>query len=156
MHVDAKAATCAANGNIEYWYCDVCGMAWLNAECTMNTNLRAVITPATGEHTYDDEYDADCNVCGDIREVPEKPVDDIVYGDANGDGDITADDVILLQQFLAEWEVELNETGADANGDGDITADDVILLQQYLAEWDVTLGPAEENKVFNDGELTIW
>ena len=25
------------------------------------------------DHTYDDEYDADCNVCGGVREVPEKP-----------------------------------------------------------------------------------
>ena len=69
VHVEAKAATCAENGNIEYWYCDVCGMAWLDAACTLNTNLRAVITPATGEHTYDDDYDADCNACGYIREV---------------------------------------------------------------------------------------
>ena len=69
VHVEAKAATCAENGNIEYWYCDACGAAWLNAECTLNTNLRAVILPATGEHTYDDVRDADCNVCGAIREV---------------------------------------------------------------------------------------
>lgn len=31
--------------------------------------------PATGDHTYDDEYDADCNVCGAVREVPERPVE---------------------------------------------------------------------------------
>ena len=27
------------------------------------------------EHEYDDEYDADCNLCGEIREVPEKPIE---------------------------------------------------------------------------------
>ena len=68
-HVAAKAATCSAMGNLEYWFCDVCGMAWLNAACTLNTNLRAVITPATGEHTYDDEFDTDCNHCDYIREA---------------------------------------------------------------------------------------
>ena len=26
------------------------------------------------EHEYDDEYDADCNICGELREVPEEPV----------------------------------------------------------------------------------
>ena len=96
----------------------------------------------TPDHTYDDEYDADCNVCGDIREVPEKPpVGGIVYGDANGDGVIDGLDEILLAQYLAEWDVELNMDAADANGDGVIDGLDEILLAQYLAEWNVTLGP---------------
>ncbi len=151
IHVEAKAATCAANGNIEYWYCDVCGMAWLNAECTQNTNLRAVITPATGEHTYDDEYDADCNVCGDIREVPEKPVE-IVYGDADGDGEITSLDVLVLQQYFAGYDATLDVTAADADGDGEVTSLDVLVLQQYFAGYDVTLGP-EQGPQFNDTEL---
>ena len=29
------------------------------------------------DHTYDDDYDADCNVCGVLREVPEKPTPDL-------------------------------------------------------------------------------
>ena len=69
IHVEAKAATCTEMGNIEYWYCDACGMAWLDEACTMNTNLRAVKLAATGEHTYDNEFDADCNVCGGVRDV---------------------------------------------------------------------------------------
>ena len=146
--VEAKDATCAENGNLAYWYCDVCGFAWLDAECTLNTNLRAVVLPATGEHTYDDEYDADCNVCGETREVPEKPVE-IIYGDANGDGIIDTLDEVLLSQYLAEWDVELDEAAADANGDGIIDTLDEVLLSQYLAEWDVTLGPT----TFNDGVL---
>ena len=50
-HVEAKAATATENGNIEYWYCKDCGYAWLDAACTKNTNLKAVILPATGETT---------------------------------------------------------------------------------------------------------
>jgi hypothetical protein len=73
IHVVAKDATCNENGNIEYWYCELCGQAWLDELCHMNTNLKAVILPATGEHVYDDKYDADCNVCGTIREVEPKP-----------------------------------------------------------------------------------
>ena len=45
--VAAKAPTCTEIGNIEYWYCDVCGAAWLDAECTMNTNQMAVKLGAT-------------------------------------------------------------------------------------------------------------
>ena len=69
LHVEALAPTCVAAGNIEYWYCDVCGMAWLDAECIQNTNLRAVKLAATGEHSYTDDFDTTCNVCGDVRDV---------------------------------------------------------------------------------------
>ena len=48
-HVAAKAPTATENGNIEYWYCKDCGYAWLDEYCTKNTNLKAVILPATGE-----------------------------------------------------------------------------------------------------------
>lgn len=61
-------------------------------------------------------------------------------GDANGDGDITGLDVIVLRQYLAGWEVSPDMSGADANGDGDVTGLDVIVLRQYLAGWDVQLG----------------
>ena len=154
IHVEAADATCVANGNIEYWYCDACGMAWLDAECTKNTNIKAVKLPATGEHTYDDDYDADCNVCGDIREVPEEPVD-IIYGDADGDGEITLTDASLLGQYLNGWDVTLDEVAADADGDGEITLTDASLLGQYLNGWDVVLGPANP-PLFNDGELGEW
>ena len=39
------------------------------------------------EHEYDDEYDADCNLCGEIREVPDKPIEyagDIVVSTVEG------------------------------------------------------------------------
>ena len=139
VHAEAKAPTCAENGNIEYWYCDVCGAAWLNAECNRNTNLRAVVLPATGEHVYDDEYDADCNVCGGVREVPEKPVE-VAYGDLNGDGNINNRDLALMQQFLNGWDVTPDEAAADVNGDGNINNRDLAMLQQFLNGWDVTLG----------------
>ena len=50
-YVAAKAATATENGNIEYWYCKDCGYAWLDSFCTKNTNLLAVVLPATGETT---------------------------------------------------------------------------------------------------------
>ena len=30
---------------LEVWFCPDCGQAWLDAECTRNTNLKAVILP---------------------------------------------------------------------------------------------------------------
>ena len=86
IHADAVAPTCNAMGNIEYWYCDVCGMAWLDEACTLNTNRFAVILPMAEEHTYTNEYDIDCNVCGAERSVV-APVIDVklsISEDVNG------------------------------------------------------------------------
>lgn len=65
-HMAAKEPTCTETGNIEYWYCVNCGMAWLDESCTLNTNLKAVVLPMI-EHTYSGVCDTDCNVCGGIR-----------------------------------------------------------------------------------------
>ena len=59
-HVEAKAATCTENGNIEYWLCEACGQAWLDADCTQNTNVLAVVLPAA--HNF---ADGKCTVCGE-------------------------------------------------------------------------------------------
>ena len=61
-HVEAKDATCVEDGNIEYWYCEACGQAWLDEACTLNTNVKSVILPALG-HT-DANYDGKCETCG--------------------------------------------------------------------------------------------
>lgn len=60
---------------------------------------------------------------------------DSVIGDVNSDGEVTIDDVTLLQKYLAE-NSELSETQislADVNGDGDVMIDDVTMIQKYLA-----------------------
>ena len=158
-------------------YCDLCGAkkgglsigvshTYDNA-CDGDCNVCGE-TRNAADHVYDDEYDADCNVCGDVREVPEKPVGDVIYGDANGDGEISTLDATLLSQYLAGWDVTLNEVAADANGDGEISTLDATLLSQYLAGWDVTLGPdsgsepepdpdpepePDSDDGYNDGEL---
>ena len=60
--IEETAPTCGEDGMTVY-ACTICGEEF------------AEPIPATGEHTYDDEYDADCNVCGDLRDVPEKPIE---------------------------------------------------------------------------------
>ena len=64
----------------------------------------------------------------------------VLFGDVNSDGKVNGKDSILLAQYLAEWEVQINLNAADVNGDGRVNGKDSILLAQYLAEWDVTLG----------------
>lgn len=93
LHVEAKeAVSCIEFGNKEYWRCDSCNTVWLDADLRRQSNMKSVQTAgpcvsdspackdgvcvncglpcaAEAEHTYDNVCDADCNTCGDIREV---------------------------------------------------------------------------------------
>lgn len=112
--------TCGNDG-VKTYTCSICGDIYTEA------------IPATGDHTYNHICDPDCNVCGAVREVP-------TPGDGDGDGKITTRDVALMQQYLAGWDVTLNETAGYADGEERVTTRDVALLQQHLAGWDVILG----------------
>ena len=130
--------------------------AWapcLEGECSYGCGLTY---PATAEHVdadgddycdtcwnhlahIDEDGDGYCDTCW--SEMPEEPPVEIVYGDADGDGEITLLDANLLNQYLSDWDVTLDEAAADADGDGEITLLDANLLNQYLSDWDVVLGP---------------
>ena len=61
-HVEAKAATCTEDGNIEYWACSDCGTAWDNAECTgMPYNRFTVIVPAGHADANEDGVCPNCD-----------------------------------------------------------------------------------------------
>ena len=60
------------------------------------------------------------------------------FGDINADGDTSARDVALLQQYLAGWDVTVDSVSADLNGDGEVTVRDLAIIQQYLSGWEVT------------------
>lgn len=59
------------------------------------------------------------------------------FGDANADGSATIKDVILLQKYLANWDVTVDPVLADVNKDGGVNVKDVIVLQKLLANWEV-------------------
>ena len=75
------AATCGANGVMTYT-CSVCGDSYTEAIL------------ATGEHTYDNACDADCNVCGGTRQVG-----DHTYDNAN---DTTCNECGAVRQIAAQ------------------------------------------------------
>ena len=68
-HVEEKTVVCgdAENGNIEYWYCTVCGYAWLDEACTLNTNLQAVKLPIDHNIEYVAAKAATCFELGNIE-----------------------------------------------------------------------------------------
>ncbi|MDQ2087460.1 cellulase family glycosylhydrolase [Herbivorax sp. ANBcel31] len=69
-------------------------------------------------------------------ETPDPPpVDDIMYGDINGDGVIDTTDYTLMSRYILELTDSLpNMEAADLNGDGRIDSTDATLLQRYILE----------------------
>ena len=65
---------------------------------------------------------------------------DYVVGDIDGDGEVSDWDAILLNRYLAGWNVEIILKAADIDGDGEVSDWDAIVLERYLAGWHVTLG----------------
>lgn len=59
QHFEAVEATCAKDGNVEYWYCPDCG-EYLDSHNSVLTQEDLVVK-ATGEHEF---VDGVCSVCG--------------------------------------------------------------------------------------------
>ncbi|MBR1483542.1 MAG: dockerin type I repeat-containing protein [Ruminococcus sp.] len=77
------------------------------------------------------------------------PRETCILGDANGDGEITVDDVTTIQRHVAEMQL-LNGAAlvaADVNSDGTVTIDDATMVQRYLAEYEVD-APIGEPKYY--------
>lgn len=63
----------------------------------------------------------------------------VISGDVNFDDVVNMKDIVLLQQYLNNWGVEINTDASDVNNDGVINMKDIVLLQQYMNGWDVEL-----------------
>lgn len=86
------------------------------------------------------EFDSDVNTTfkNGNSTVYFSSVGQFTYGDLNADGSVNAVDAVILAQYLADWNLGLDENAvaaADVFYDGRINAADAVLLAQYLAEW---------------------
>ena len=66
---------------------------------------------------------------------PAKPLP----GDADGNGKRNIKDVMLIQQAIVGWKVNINISACDVNGDSKVDIRDVMLIQQAIVGWNVTL-----------------
>lgn len=66
-------------------------------------------------------------------------VKDHYPGDMNKDAKINMKDIVLLQQYINKWKVDLTADVADINGDSKVNMKDVVLLQQFVNGWEVEL-----------------
>ena len=64
----------------------------------------------------------------------------IIYGDVNGDGEVTRNDLLRLAKHFSGYTVEIDETASDVNGDGEVTRHDLLRLAKYFSGYSVTLG----------------
>ena len=78
-----------------------------------------------------------CEECGQelIRQYMPKEIP----GDISGDGKLNNKDASRLFQYLAGWDVDVDESALDVNGDGKVNNKDATRLFQYLAGWDVEI-----------------
>lgn len=60
-------------------------------------------------------------------------------GDANDDGEVTTRDAALIMQWIAGFDVTINEANANCNGDDEVTTRDAALIMQWIAGFDVEL-----------------
>ena len=87
----------------------------------------------------DSAQEEDTDIGVDVEDLPEVDVA-VIYGDANGDGEVNTQDASRILQYCAGWDVAIDAAAADANGDGDVNTQDASRILQYCAGWDVTLG----------------
>ena len=64
---------------------------------------------------------------------------DRLAGDANEDGDVTTTDARLIMQWIAGYDVTINEANANCNGDSEVTTGDARTIMQWIAGYDVVL-----------------
>ncbi len=81
-----------------------------------------------GQEHYN--WDIEALIVGDGSRFP---------GDADDNGKVNTDDVLLMLQYIQGEKPEIKLTNAEVNGDGRVNYDDALRVMQYLAGWDVAL-----------------
>lgn len=66
-------------------------------------------------------------------------VADVICGDVDGNGTVTAIDNAILARYFAKWkgydESKVDLSAADVNGDGRVTVLDNVILSRHIAKW---------------------
>ena len=161
---NALTLTNTSNGSLFDSFTPGKNFMWDSANNVTADGTLATFTFNVSENAEKGDYSISVTVRSCVNEAGEDitlnvvggkiSVIDFKYGDANGDGIINMKDVVLLRQYIANYDYDTNTSsvtvtpGADANGDSKIDMKDVVILRQYIANYDydtdtstVVLGP---------------
>ncbi|MBR5410676.1 MAG: dockerin type I repeat-containing protein [Clostridia bacterium] len=147
VKTDEVPATCGADGTKAYYTCSICGKKFSDAAGKHEIAVPETI-PATGKHTWDKgeitvkptATDAGvktftCLVCGATKTEPVPPgtgEDELLLGDVDNDGKVTASDARLALRGAVGLESYAPDSrsfkAADVNLDNQLTAADARLI----------------------------
>ena len=97
VKIEEKLATCTEDGNIEYWYCDVCNKYFSDAELTNEISIDKTVIPAKGHKlTKVDEKKPTMDAVGNI-EYWYCDVCDKYFSDEKAEHKITLEDTIIAK-----------------------------------------------------------
>lgn len=105
----------------------------------VNKNVKKGNYPITLTYDRDNVFNASFTNVEFSVDNGEIAVIDYISGDVNGDTKVNMKDIVLLQQYLNGWGVEIDINAANVNADASVNMKDIVLLQQYLNGWNVTL-----------------
>ena len=123
-----------------------------------NLTFEVKSSSPVGETIISIEYDADNVFNSRFENIEFNTTNGIVSvieyipGDVNSDNVINMKDIVLLQQYLNDFPVDIDESASDVYFDKAINMKDIALLQQYLNDYEVELGNPKDNK--NDAVVT--
>ncbi len=104
-----------------------------------SVNSQGIINGISAGNAIITVVSSDGSVSSEINVMIISTGESILVGDVDGDGELTDWDAIVLNRYLAGWEVEIDLAKSDTDGDGELTDWDAIVLERYLAGWDIEL-----------------
>lgn len=117
-------------------------LCWLKADGTVLEKTTLTSVTGTPSIKLDDEGTYYCELVltdGYNQQITWKSegivVSENAYtpGDANGDGEVTSADALLVMQYTAGWSVSLSKVNADVNSSGSVDLQDAILIFKTAA-----------------------
>ena len=92
---------------------------------------------ATADEATPDEATPDEATPDEATPDEATPDEVVIYGDVNGDGEVSSADRMTLARYLAKWTGydTIDAQAADVDGNGKVDSKDRMILARYLAKW---------------------
>lgn len=131
--ITTKSATCTASGT-KTRTCSKCG--YKEKQTIVAAGHKYVTTVVHPTMTTKGYTLHQCTVCGfSYKDNYTDKIENSGFGDVDGDGKISIDDVTDIQKYIANTVnfTDEQEALADVDKDGKVSIDDVTLVQKHLA-----------------------